>query len=1135
VLTPDADDLIGQTIGSYVIGARIGGGGMGVVYQARDIKLGRTVALKFLPPQWSHDEDARQRFFREAQAASATNHPSICTIHDIATAPDGQLFIVMAYYEGQTLKQRLASGRLAVDEALDIATQIADGLAKAHAQGVVHRDMKPGNVILTEDGARIVDFGLATFADALKLTVEHSTLGTAAYMSPEQVRGLAADARSDVWAVGVMLYEMLTGHVPFQGSHAEAIAYAIRNETPPPIRASRREVGEEVEQLVFRSLHKEPSVRFKDGRDLARGLRQVRGQSLPIDLKTVPVPTPSSVRQPHQRRAGLRLWSGIAAMGLLLGAGAVWWMVSGERRVVAIVPVVNETGHDLLGPYRMALTNALLYALTDSPTVRVVSHDDLSGVIRRFRVDGQDLSSTAVLQAIAANVGADLVIVPTILKEGDRWKARVDVYDPETATTDARREIDSGVSVLVKESAYALVIPIAEEIQQYVTGLSWRARLTAVVHQVLHRGWETPQLAVSTLDAAAAMEQGLDRYEELEFSVAASYFERASQTDPLSPVPVAWRSRVSRLVRKDVEAIQFARQALSLVSEKTPATERVFVQAVAAESNRDLGAAEALYRSLVDSHPDDPAFLIELAAFQDRRGANDEGIKTYLRALELKGRRFRPHVELCRLYIRLNNPTAARQHGETALTSFRTLGAAGAEAQAQFCLTESLRRGDDSERAEALTSAEAALRALQTLNYRDNLARAHNYVALAMEAQGRLDEAAKSWTESLAIARETNSLLATNVLMNLGATNEKLGHRSLAIDFLRQSAQGFEGLGDEDRAAQNQFNFGAILIEYGGGWKEGLENVRSALAVFEEYRDVNFQVAAKQVIATYNRYAGRRQSAERELSQALAIAQKVDLDYEIATTQIRRAEVLIDDGEYESARKLLVNVLGQASFRDGIEAQIVMARALLKLGDFNAAAGAIEAARSQLGNRRDAGLLPALHAVSGELAYETRNLADARRHFRASIDFLTEDLEDPDAAFARAYMGLLDATQAHSDMALESIGRTLETAKRMGYLSLEARCRMYRARVLLSQGRLDQALNELQLVPADDADRGIDRELRAQAHYWTSEVLKARGDAEDASENRAAARKLVEALAAKVPEAMRDAFRSRPDIEIILR
>jgi len=184
---------------------------MGVVYLAKDTKLERTVALKFLPPRWMHDEGAKQRFVREAQAASATNHRNICIIHDIGQTDDGQLFIVMAYYDGQTLKQKLERGPLPIPEALEIATEVAEGLAKAHAQGVVHRDIKPGNLIVTDDGVKILDFGLAKLADAaLKLTVEGSTLGTVAYMSPEQARGEEADERSDIWALGVVLYEMLT-------------------------------------------------------------------------------------------------------------------------------------------------------------------------------------------------------------------------------------------------------------------------------------------------------------------------------------------------------------------------------------------------------------------------------------------------------------------------------------------------------------------------------------------------------------------------------------------------------------------------------------------------------------------------------------------------------------------------------------------------------------------------------------------------------------------------------------------------------------------------------------------------------------------------------------------------------------
>src|SRR5688572_7430681 len=282
-----ADPLLGLTVAHYEILSRLGGGGMGVVYKARDRKLDRHVALKFLPQQWSHDEGAKQRFLREAQAASATHHPNICTVHDIAAADDGQLFIVMGYYQGPTLKQRLEAGPLPVDEALDIATQVADGLAKAHAQGIVHRDIKPGNLIVTEDGVRIVDFGLATFVDALQLTAQGSTLGTAAYMSPEQARGEEADARTDVWALGVVLYEMLTGHVPFRGSHPEAVAYAIRHDAPASIREQRAEVAEEVEQLVFRALHKSGAVRFSTARELARALRQIRGFTVPQDLRTM--------------------------------------------------------------------------------------------------------------------------------------------------------------------------------------------------------------------------------------------------------------------------------------------------------------------------------------------------------------------------------------------------------------------------------------------------------------------------------------------------------------------------------------------------------------------------------------------------------------------------------------------------------------------------------------------------------------------------------------------------------------------------------------------------------------------------------------------------------------------------------
>jgi non-specific serine/threonine protein kinase len=269
--------LVGRTVGQYEIVAKLGGGGMGVVYKARDVQLGRTVALKFLPPEWTHDEDAQARFRREAQAASATNHRNICVIHNIERTDDGQLFIVMAYYEGQTLKERLADGALPVDEALAIAAEIAEGLAKAHAQRIVHRDVKPGNIILTDDGAKILDFGLAKFADALQLTMPGATIGTVAYMSPEQARGQEADARSDVWALGVVLYQMLTGAVPFQGAYPEATLHAIKNDPVPPLRTRDERLPESVESVVAKALAKDAEDRFQSAAEFAAALKRLRG------------------------------------------------------------------------------------------------------------------------------------------------------------------------------------------------------------------------------------------------------------------------------------------------------------------------------------------------------------------------------------------------------------------------------------------------------------------------------------------------------------------------------------------------------------------------------------------------------------------------------------------------------------------------------------------------------------------------------------------------------------------------------------------------------------------------------------------------------------------------------------------
>ena len=266
--------MIGKTVTHYKILSKLGEGGMGVVYKAEDTKLKRPVALKFLPPELTRDSGAKERFIHEAQAASGLQHHNICTIHEIEETREGRLFICMDCYEGETLKGKVARGSLPVEEAIDLVTQVAEGLAKAHESGIVHRDIKPANIMVTKDGVvKILDFGLAKLAGVTGVTRTGTTMGTAAYMSPEQARGEDVDHRTDIWSLGVVLYEMVTGHLPFKGEHEQAVIYMILNQDPPSLAGFRSDIPDAFQQIVAKALEKDRAHRYQNVGALVNDLR----------------------------------------------------------------------------------------------------------------------------------------------------------------------------------------------------------------------------------------------------------------------------------------------------------------------------------------------------------------------------------------------------------------------------------------------------------------------------------------------------------------------------------------------------------------------------------------------------------------------------------------------------------------------------------------------------------------------------------------------------------------------------------------------------------------------------------------------------------------------------------------------
>jgi eukaryotic-like serine/threonine-protein kinase len=364
--------VIGRTVSHYRIVDQIGAGGMGTVYKAEDLRLKRTVALKFVSQELMRDAGAKERLMHEAQAASALDHPNICTIHEIDEGPDGQIFVAMAYYDGETLRARIARGPLAVEEALDLAGQIARAVAAAHEAGVVHRDIKPANIIITRRGvAKLLDFGIAKLSGQTRITRTGTTLGTVAYMAPEQIAGAEAEAQSDVWAIGVVLFEMLTGRLPFDGAHEIALMNAISNGKPHTLRELRPGVPAVLEEVIARALARDPSERFTTADAFARALLPMvpmRARSIDADAPTGGVPV--------ERNGFSRLrWKAAAAIGLVVvmaGVPTFWWMKSSSDKRHArsvTLPQIQRLVDEERNVEAMALARSVDAILHDDPAL----------------------------------------------------------------------------------------------------------------------------------------------------------------------------------------------------------------------------------------------------------------------------------------------------------------------------------------------------------------------------------------------------------------------------------------------------------------------------------------------------------------------------------------------------------------------------------------------------------------------------------------------------------------------------------------------------------------------------------------------------------------------------------------------
>jgi len=644
--------MIGQKISHYEILEKLGEGGMGVVYKAHDSKLDRTVALKFLSSHISDDDMEKQRFIREARSASALDHNNICTVHSIEETDDGQIFIVMVYYEGMSLKQKIEQGLLPLKDCVNYAIQIASGLQKSHEKGIVHRDLKPANIFITnDDQIKIIDFGLAKAAQRSMLTKSGTTLGTVPYMSPEQAQGSTVDHRTDIWSLGVIIYEMITGQLPFKSDYETALVYSIINENPEPVTGLRSGVPMELEKFVDKCLEKDPSDRYQHSDEIIVDLRKTQKElSSGIRSKYSKRDTGEGIVAPAQsgeqetsfgveasgnskKTVGKSVVMGIVILIIIWGVYSLFLVspqsdATAERIPVAVADFVNETFEQELD----GLSGMLITSLEQSRVLSVLPRIRMYEILRQMGSEDIEMVDEALGKEICLFAGIDALVTASIRKFGDLYTIDLKILDTNR---------DEYIFTAKEEGyGYESIPSMLDRLSDKVhTGLRERAPSIAERRDV-------SGMTTENLEAYYHYFNGERHIGRLELDEAEREFRKAIELDPEFGLAYFRLSYRFRWEHRLVEAQKYLDLAHTYI-DRIPEKERLMVYA---DQGKDIHEKLQRYYTALEQYPEEQEILFEIGDIYFHNFEREKSIPYFEQVLDSNPSSFRALDHIIRAY-----------------------------------------------------------------------------------------------------------------------------------------------------------------------------------------------------------------------------------------------------------------------------------------------------------------------------------------------------------------------------------------------------------------------------------------------------------------------------------------------------